>query len=245
MRICALAPAMAFAVWAAGPQPPCGGEAVPGYPAAGAAPAVQVWDREAWNPPPCMQWEASSASTLVTTVARFRQRGGVEALRRRVGAISQMKGLLYWSTTQQRWQPMILEAAAIDGPSGAPRQDFAAEEVAPDRVLYLQQQDSLLGKVTYRLRIREASASRLVFATENSTTVTYFGLPVAHAGELQSVCFLERESGEVWRYYAIARTGKGVSLLTSGHDASLINRAAATFRRIAGIPADQEPPAAR
>jgi hypothetical protein len=62
---------------------------------------------------------------------------------------------------------------------------------------------------------------------------------------MQSVYFLDRESPDVWRYYSIARTGKNSSRLTVGHDASSINRAVAYFRRLAGIPTDQEPPAAR
>jgi hypothetical protein len=64
-------------------------------------------------------------------------------------------------------------------------------------------------------------------------------------GEAQSVYLLERESPDIWRYYSLARTGKKASSLTEGHDASLINRAVAYYRYLAGIPTDREPPAAR
>jgi hypothetical protein len=63
--------------------------------------------------------------------------------------------------------------------------------------------------------------------------------------ELQAIYFLDRESSDIWRYYSIARTGKNANGLATGHDASTVNRAVAFFRYLAGIPTDQEPPAAR
>jgi hypothetical protein len=62
---------------------------------------------------------------------------------------------------------------------------------------------------------------------------------------MQSIYFLDRESDGVWRYYSIARTGRNASRLAAGHAASSINRAVAFYRALAGIPTDQEPPAAR
>jgi hypothetical protein len=227
------------------PLPPCGGEPFPAYPTPGAPPAVQVWDRADWTPPPCTGWQPSASSTIVATAGRFRGAGGVDGLRGRIGAVSRMKGLLYWSTSNQQWQPFIVDAAALDGPTGARRKDFTIDETAPGRVLYLEQEDNLFGKETIRLRIIEATATRLVFATENSAILRMLGLPLAQPGEIQSICFLDRESGDVWRYYSLARTGKAASLLTAGHDASIINRAVASFRYLAGIRPDLEPPARR
>jgi hypothetical protein len=192
-----------------------------------------------------MAWEAATGSTLVATVARVRHTGGVEAWRRTIGAVSRMRGLLYWSTSHQEWQPLIIDAAALDGPTGARRKDFSADEVAAGAILHVEQQDNLLGTATYLLRVLQATPDGLVFGTEYSSTIRYLGLPVANAGAVQSVTFLTRESKDVWRYYSLARTGAAVSLLTGGHEASLINRAVATFRYLAGIPADREPPASR
>jgi hypothetical protein len=62
---------------------------------------------------------------------------------------------------------------------------------------------------------------------------------------MQSAYFLDRESENVWRYYSMVRTGKNASRLTAGHESSSINRAVAYYRALAGIPGDQEPPAAR
>ena len=132
-----------------------------------------------------------------------------------------------------------------DGPPARGARTFSADEVAAGATFYVEQQDNLLGTATYLVRVLQATPDRLIFETRNSSTIRYLGLPVANAGAIQSVTFLTRESNDVWRYYSLARTGAAVSLLTGGHEASLINRAVATFRYLAGIPADREPPAAR
>jgi hypothetical protein len=229
-----------------GLQPPCGGAVFPPFPEAAGTPVVKVWNQSDWTPPACVGWTVAPSATLVVTVARFRHTSGVAGLRHRVGAVSEMAGMLYWSTSSHRWQPLIVDAYALSGPSGdSRRQDFAPDEIAEGKILYAHQEDNLLGKAVYRMRIVSASDSHLVVATENSSAIGYLGFTLFGAGELQSICFLERESDRVWRYYSITRMGKQVSLLTSGHDASLINRAVASYRFIAGIPTDQEPPAAR
>jgi hypothetical protein len=180
---------------------------------------------------------------VVAAAARFRYPSGVEGLRRRIGAVSALKGLVYWSTTHQQWRPLILDATALE--NGARRKDFALDEVVPGRDLFFQQQDNLFGTAEYRIRVLEAMPRRLVFATENTEGLRYLGLTIAQPGEIQTVVFLDTESKDIWRYYALARTGKAAGLFTAGHEASLINRAVASFRHLAGIPPDQEPPAAR
>ena len=73
----------------------------------------------------------------------------------------------------------------------------------------------------------------------------YFFVILFDPGEMQSIYFLDRESDNVWRYYSFTRTGRNASPLTTGHESSSINRAVAFYRYLAGIPSDQEPPAAR
>lgn len=226
------------------PQPPCGNPALPQYPRQEGTPVVQVWDKSDWTPPACVGWSASPSAVLVAVAARFHYPDGAIGLRRRIGAVSEMTGLLYWSATNQKWQPLIIEAYALTGPGGERRKDFAPDEVAAGRTLAVHQEDNLLGKATYEVRIVTASADRLVFATGNRSPIRYFGLTLFQPGEIQSISFLDREAKDVWRYYAISRMAKQAGVLTMGHDASLINRAVAFYRCLAGIPADQEPPAA-
>ncbi len=199
-----------------------------------------------WMPPGCLGWSAPGFATLVTTVARFRYSAGVDDLLGRVGRISRLTSIRYWSTTHQRWAPLIVSASALAGPEGAHhRQDFSLPELTQGTTLYYQQSDNTSGKATYQLRIVSVSPDRLIFETENITAMRYLLVPIFPPHEFQAIYFLERESPEVWRYYSLGRTGKNANGLAVGHDASTINRAMAFFRYLVGIPTDQEPPAAR
>jgi hypothetical protein len=230
-----------------GPQLPCGSGALTSYPDLENSPVVRAWEDpnlgRSWAPPHCIGWASPGFSTLVVTVARFRYSGGGEGLRRRVGAISELTGMLYWSTSKKQWQPLIVDASALQGAAGDRRRDFSLDEVAESRNLYFQQKDSLLGNAVYRIRIRSVSPERLVFDTENTSTIRYLLLPLFGPSEVQSIYFLERESRDVWRYYNLARTSASSS--TQGYQASFINRAVAFYRHLVGIPTDKEPPASR
>jgi hypothetical protein len=233
-----------------GPQPPCGKEPQPPYPGLDDSPVVKFWNRgslsQGWTPPACTGWNGVEFSTLATAVARFRNASGVAGLLRRIGAISELEGVRYWSTTHQRWQTLIVEAYAVTNPQGSQRRkDFTSDEMAQGQVLYFQQVDNLSGKAIYRMHIAESTVDRLVVDIENVSTMRYFLVPLFRPGEMQTVYFLDREPEGVWRYYSIVRTGKNASSLTTGHEASSINRAVAFYRHLAGLPTDQEPPAAR
>jgi len=240
----------AFALDDSGPRPPCGSDPLPPYPDLDNAPNVQVWDRDGlgrdWIPPACTGWSEPGFSTLVVTAARFHYSSGVEGLLRHIGAITGLAGMRYWSTTRKSWHTLIPNAYAVSGPTGDQRrQDFSPAEMREGATLYFHQEDNLSGKAIYQLHILKASPDRLVFSTENVTTMRYLLIPLFQPGEIQSIYFLDRELPDAWRYYCLARTGKKANSLTAGHQASSINRAVAFYRYLAGIPLDQEPPAAR
>jgi hypothetical protein len=233
-----------------GPHPPCGSDPFPPYPDPDSPPTVKVWDRAElgrdWIPPTCTGWSEPGFSTLVATVARFHYSSGAGGLLRHMGAISELTGMRYWSTTRKSWHTLIPDAYALSGPTGDQRRkDFSLEEIVEGRTLYFHQEDNLSGKAVYQMRVLRVSPDRLVVSTENITSMRYFLIPLFQPGEIQSIYFLDRESSDVWRYYCIARTGKKASSLTAGHEASSINRAVAFYRYLAGIPLDKEPPAAR
>jgi hypothetical protein len=232
------------------PRPPCGGETIPPYPDVDASPVVKFWDRDAlganWAPPPCTGWITSGFSTLVTATGRFRHTSGAQGLLRRIGAISELKGMRYWSTTRKQWHTLIVEAYAVSGPTGNLRRaDFTPDQIGHEQIVHFLQQDNISGKATYQMRILSASPDRIVFAMENVSTMKYLFINLFSPGEMQSIYFLDRESDDTWRYYSISRTGKKANNLTAGHEASSINRAVAYFRYLTGIPTDKEPPAAR
>ena len=194
----------------------------------------------------CTGWAGAGFSTLITTVARFRYTTGAEGLLRHVGAVSELAGMRYWSTTHKQWQTLIVDdyASTISEPTRR-RQDFTADEMKEGKPLYFEQADNLSGKATYRIHLAEVSADRLVFDVENVSIIRYLFVTLFHSGEMQSIYFLDRESADVWRYYSIMRTGRSASRLATGHASSSINRAVAFYRSLVGIPTDQEPPAAR
>jgi len=233
-----------------GPQPPCGKEPVPPYPGLDDSAITKSWSKAEfgrdWEPPAFTGWTAVGFTTLVTTVARFRQTSDAEGLLRHIGAISRLAGIRYWSTTHKQWQTLIVDAYAVTGlrPSQR-REDFAPEEMKEGKVLYYVQADNLSGRATYRMHIVEASAERLVFEVENASAIDYHFITLFNPGEMQSIYFLDRESENVWRYYSIVRTGKNANRLLAGNDSSAVNRAVAFYRYLVGIPTGQEPPAAR
>jgi hypothetical protein len=233
-----------------GPQPPCGREPVPPYPGLGDSAIVKSWSKSDfgrdWKPPACTGWAEVGFTSLVTTVARFRHSSEDEGLLRHIGAISELAGTRYWSTTHKQWQTLIVDAYALTGSqSGQRRGDFTPEEMKEGKVLYYQQADNLSGKAIYRMHIAEASADRLVVDVENVSTIRYLLVTLFHPGEMQSIYFLDRESENVWRYYSIVRTGKNANGLVTKNESSAVNRAVAFYRYLVGIPTGQEPPAAR
>jgi hypothetical protein len=232
------------------PQPPCGTEPVPPYPSLDNSPVVKSWSESDlgrdWKPPACAGWAAPGFSTLITTAARFRYTAGAGGLLRHIGAISELAGMRYWSTTHQQWQTLIVSAYALTGPEPSHhRQDFTLDEMKAGKALYLEQADNLSGTGIYRMRVAEASEDRLVFGIENVSVMRYLFVTLFDPGEMQSVYFLDRESDGVWRYYSMVRTGRNASRLATGHPSSSINRTVAFYRSLAGIPTDREPPAAR
>jgi len=233
-----------------GPQPPCGKEPIPPYPGLDDSAIVKSWSESDfgrdWRPPACTGWTAVGFTRLVTIVARFRHTSEAKGLLRHIGAISELAGMRYWSTTHKQWQTLIVDAYALtDLRPGQRREDFTPDEMKEGKVLYFEQVDKLSGKAVYRMHIAEASADRLVFDVENVSTMRYLFIPILHPGEMRSIYFLDREPDGMWRFYSMVRTGKDASKLTIGHEASSINRAVAFYRHLAGIPTDREPPAAR
>ena len=242
-----LAPGLARAK---GPTAPCPGEsAAPAYPALGAPPAIALWyggDLDGWEPGACTGWAAARFNVLVATAGRFPSPGGGDAILGRFAQTSKIPGITYWSVTRHAWRPLIHAAYALSAADrNARRDDFALSELGPGATaLFFQDEETPAGALVYRLEVRERTADRLVVALANAERVRMLLVPLFDPGEYQFVYFFERESGEVWRYYALARAGGAWNPIVRLGSDSYINRAAALFRYLTGLALNQEPPAA-
>ncbi len=223
---------------------PCAGPAVT-YPPVDEAPAINVHYYDAlgpqWAPAACAGWRTAKVAFLITTAGKFHHAGGVEEIAARLGAISSYHDILYWSHRRQEWRPLMPEAFALAGPDPEKkRDDFTAAEMLGGDPHYFWQSAS--GKFAYRVQVREGDANRLVIEMENITGFQMLFLPVFRPGDARMLYFIEKEAGDVWRYYAmIAVSGPFSGILRSGHE-SFINRAGAIYRYFTGIPMTQEPP---
>lgn len=232
------------------PRPPCDGSPIPAYPDPDSPPTIAAGNGtglEAWMPPACTGWVAPGAKVLVGLAASFRDEGAIDDFAARLGAVSRLREIRYWSVTDKAWRPLITDAAAVYGPDDRRRRDdFTAAEMIQGKELYFVQHDSRsTGEVLYRMRVLEKSDSRLVVNVENASPIRFLAFTLFGANDLQVVTFVERRGPGLWGYYSLSRTGMNASRLAGGHESSYVNRAIAIYRHFVGIPSDRDPPAAR
>lgn len=253
-RCVPLLAAAGFAMATPLPTPPCGTPPVPAYASLGAQPAMAILraeqlDTGVWRPSSCTGCPAASRSRVVVALAGLvRVADGSETLLTRAGAVSSLRTVRYWSTTDSKWRPLFLDAVALAGPAegGERRDDFRPSELQAGRTYYYWVDDSRSGPLVYRVRVLERSPYRVALAEENVSPVRAFGMTLFQPAALQTVVFAQRQADDVWGLYILVRIDRQASsFIASGHEASTANRALALFRHLAGIPTDAEPPAVR
>jgi hypothetical protein len=232
------------------PQPPCDGTTFPNYSPVERTPAVAVWrtnelTRAGWKPPACLGWSGTSQSAAVLA-AEFRFAGSTEELLTRFGALASYPSIKYWSTTSKGWYPLVTSAGVVAGPAGAStKASFDATDLMVGKDNYYFETSRQSERTVYRLRVLALTASRAVMASENVSPIRAFGFTLFEPSALQYVTFFDKHGADSWGYYQIVRTGEGTSRLAGGNEASYLNRLAALYRYMAGIPTDTEPPIAR
>jgi hypothetical protein len=249
MSSIASASASAQSVSEAGPRPPCGGaEPVPAYSAPGAAPNVRTWSKEAarWRPPSCVPWPAGNYRLIVALAGSFLYDGDAAGLLARFGAVSKMRGLIYWSVTDKEWRPLITDASSVSRADGRERRsDFTSAEMRVGADLYYEERDSRSDEpVIYRMRVLESMPDRLALVTENVTPIKSFFLTLFPPSTLRAVYFLQRREPGTWTIYGISSTAEKASALATLSQGSHVNRAAALYRFFLGVPGDREAPLA-
>jgi hypothetical protein len=217
----------------------------PQYPALGAPPIVDA-TRRAPSGAECFG-KPDSAAMWVTVAAVFRTTDNPTVLMEKFGAISQLLGVQYWSTTEQKWRPLVLSAYATSAVNSdaKPRSDYSVAELSAGSDRYYRIADSRSGHdIVYRLKLRSSRPGSLVVETANLEPIKQWGLTFYAAGGLQTLYFLNERAPGVWAYYSITRVLPN-SFLAGGHEKSYINRAVALYRHYASIPTNAEPPAVR
>jgi hypothetical protein len=105
------------------------------FPAQDAPPVIGVWHEKEllqanWNPPSCTGWSSAVHSRLLVTLAgQFTFNGTFNDLLDRIGAISTMRKIRYWSADDKAWVSLVSDASALASPNPASlRGDFNASD---------------------------------------------------------------------------------------------------------------------
>ena len=185
-------------------------------------------------------------ATWLTVTSVVTSVDSVTGLLARIGAISTLLPVQYWSTTEHKWRPMVSAAAAVVSPnSRQPRADFSPTELLAPGDKYYSMTDTRSGRATvYRLRVRSPRAAELTVDIVNVDPVKQWAITLYAPGGVHTLYLLQQRAPGTWSYYSITRLLPD-TFLAEGHDKSYINRAVALYRHLVGIPTNTEPPAAR
>ena len=239
-----LFPQVAGAAELASPCPPTPASI---YPTLDAPPTIGVWHQKEllqanWTPPACTGWPSVGHSRLLVTLAgRFRYAGSMTDLLDRIGAISSLGEVRYWSDSDKEWRRIAKDASALTSPSPANRRsDFKASDLNEGAQLYYWEKDDNNRETVYRLNVYANSPDCFVLTNENITPIKRFVFTIFKPGTLQSVMVLQRLSSNTFGVYMLNRTDRSASALSEGHDKVYVNRSIALYRRLIGMKTDLE-----
>ena len=217
------------------PHPPCETSSpFPEFAPPGHMPNYRVWNSNEWIPPSCVGWRAQPSGVLVAIAGTFRFGGSKDDLLLRVGAISSLEGIRYWSVTENAFRPLITSAAALKGPDlNRPRGDFSLSEMKNGAELYFAETDNRLGEpVIYRMRTTQTDGT-LVITVDNVSAVQKYMLPLVKPGDLQSIHYLAQAGPGLWTYYGLARTEEPpLAAFRAVRTESYINRSLAIYSHL-------------
>jgi hypothetical protein len=184
---------------------------VPAWPhpaAAGSPPNVETWtlDRLSHDrvPPRCLGSEFQRFVSFAAVAGSFRAAGMVTVLSR-IGAISTFKGMRYWSVTDQRLEPLITDAFALEGAqSNNARPDFTPAEMQVGRELFFTEQDNRSSSPKlYKMTVIERDANRLILEITNVNKIKLLLLTVFEPGDLRTALFISGSPDGTWLCYAL------------------------------------------
>ena len=233
-------------IFATQPEPRCPtleNTPYPDYSESGKSPNVAVWHDLPDTPSSCTGLKQSNATIVVAIAARFNHNGTMADIAARAGAVSAMKGLSYWSVTDQSWRKLISKSVALNSSNSKDsRPDFTTAEVLSGQTMYFAQNDTRTwGTNTYSFSTVSSSASRLVLKSENITPIRLGPITLFKPNAIQNLVIVSQIDKTTWSYYSLVSIKDA---FLAANEKSLINRQAAAYRFFIGQAADQEPPLA-
>lgn len=231
------------------PLPPCAGEAVSARTLAETQPSVTIWHTPAspdgWQLAGCSGFAPPSNAVLIEVAGRLQHDGDALSLLERIGSVTSQSEMLYWSVGHGDWRKLLADAAALSGPDPALRRaDFKLDELRPGARLYtLYDDEEKPGPTVFETDIREAGPDGFITVMRNTTAMRLMGFSIADPGEISSMLSITRVAPGEFDYYALTAVALAPMAAAMTSDASHVNRAVASFRYLAGIPGDRDPPA--
>ena len=160
----------------------------------------------------------------------------------RIGAISSIPEVRYWSDADKEWQPLAERASALTTANPASRRsDFQANELSAGAERYYWESDSNRETV-YRLHVRDRTSDRIIIANENLTPIKRSLFTIFKPTTLQSVVILQRLSANTFGVYMMNRTDMAASSLSDGHEKTYVSRSLALYRKLVGLRTDGKQP---
>lgn len=224
----------------------CGSAPPPAYPPHDKPALVRSWLRGGHQDgprPDCSGLRSPDVELLVQVSARFASPQDAPAMLARLGMVSALKGMAYWSYTDRKRQLLVRESFAVDHPGALkPRADFSAAELRSGAVLHFAQSDNRSAALMpYSLQLLSAGPERLVLRVENLVDLRYMGFKVMGAHDMQWLLALEPLANGQWGYRSLL----GVCHLGWGgaeqHRLSNLARSVAMFDHLTGRQTDIEP----
>jgi hypothetical protein len=225
-----------------------GAASYPEVPLLDAAPNVGFWSGStlgrAWSPPAFTEWQAAPTTFVVALAGHFTDSRDVNAMLSRIGMISTLSEVRYWSVTDKQWDTLFTRATSLSSANkNALRGDFSASEIRSGGELYFLAADNRLHNETVtRLRVRDVGTERIALEMTNVSPLRWLTFTMVPAGDMQTLYFLYRQKDGSWQFYSVTRVLNAsflLSRLVGGPP--YINRAVAMYRYIAGIPTDRDP----
>ena len=161
------------------PSLSCAGASYPAFPALDTPPNVRFWTGasldEGWNPSACTERQATP-TTSVAVAGHFTGESNVDAMLTRIGAISALHDVRYWSVTEKRWNNLFIRSMSLSAPDPkATRGDFSSAEFHKGGELYFLSVDNRVSNdIVTRLRVMDVGPQSIALEMTDISPMRWF-----------------------------------------------------------------------